>query len=135
MPPPGVAGPADKKDEEVNLFFLLQNFDVFILFHSGSFSVVSTVTMLSHSRRAKSGVKMCHFVMVDLNKHNAFVISLFPALFYMLKVDVHLRMREICQQICASQKTIILIRSIQSFFYFIVIIVKQCAEKWYHLLY
>ena len=38
---------------------------------------------------------------------NAFVMSVCPALFYMLRVEVHLRMREICQQICATQKTII----------------------------
>ena len=63
-------------------------------------------------------------------------MSVFPALFYMLQVEVHLRMREICQQICLTQKTISLMRNIQpNFFYFIVIIVKKCAEKWYHLLY
>ena len=62
-------------------------------------------------------------------------MSVFPALFYMLQVEVHLRMREICQQICTTQKTIILMDSIQSIFYFIVIIVKKCAEKWYHSLY
>ena len=44
-------------------------------------------------------------------------MSLFPALFYMLQVEVHLRMREICQQICATQKTIILMRNIQSIFF------------------
>ena len=71
---------------------------------------------------------MCHFVMVDFIKdiniikhnflYNAFVMSVFLALFYMLQVEVHLRMREIRQQICATQKTIILMRNIQSIFFF-----------------
>ena len=39
-------------------------------------------------------------------------MSVFLAQFYMLQVEVHLRMREICQQICATQKTKILIRNI-----------------------
>ena len=41
--------------------------------------------------------------------------------------EVHLRMREIFQQICTTHKTIILMHNIQS--NFIVIIVKKCAEK------
>ena len=43
-------------------------------------------------------------------------MSVIPALFRMLQVEVHLRMREICQQIWVTQKTIILIRNIQSIF-------------------
>ena len=56
-------------------------------------------------------------------------MSVIPALFYMLQVEVHLRMREICHQICVTQKTIILIRNIQSLFYFIVIIVKNMQKN------
>ena len=44
-------------------------------------------------------------------------MSVFPALFYMLQEEVHLRMREISQQICASQKSIILMRNIKPIFF------------------
>ena len=44
-------------------------------------------------------------------------MSVIPALFYMLQVEIHLRMREICQQICATQKTLILMRNFQSNFF------------------
>ena len=63
-------------------------------------------------------------------------MSVFPALFYMLQVEVHQRMREICQQICATKKNYNFnAQHSIKFFYFIVITVKKCAEKWYHLLY
>ena len=55
-------------------------------------------------------------------------MSAIPALFYMLQVEVHLRMREICQQIFVTKKTIILIRNI-NIFYLIVIIVKNICRK------
>ena len=56
---------------------------------------------------------MWHYVTVDLNKGiniikqkklKRNVMSVIEALFYMLQVEVHLRMREICQQICVTQK-------------------------------
>ena len=68
---------------------------------------------------------MRHYLTVDLNKGiniikqkklKRNVMSVIAALFYMLQVEVHLRMGEICQQICVTQKTIIFIRNIQSIF-------------------
>ena len=47
-------------------------------------------------------------------------MSVIPALFYMLKVEVHLRMREICVTQKTTQHSI-------NIFYFIVIIVKKYA--------
>ena len=63
-------------------------------------------------------------------------MSVIPALFYKLQVEVHLRMREICQKICVTQKNnnFNTQHSI-NILYFIVIIVKKYGEKWYQLLY
>ena len=61
-------------------------------------------------------------------------MSVIPALFHMLQVEIHMRMCEICQQICANQNFNFNAQHSIELFYFIIIIIKEYAEKWYHLL-
>ena len=56
-------------------------------------------------------------------------MAVIAALFYMLQVEVHLRMREICQQICLTQKKIFYTQHSININYLILIIVKKYAKK------
>ena len=66
---------------------------------------------------------MCHFVIVDFNKDINIIKHNFLKRFCNVGLSgtvlqVHLRMHEIYQQICATHKTIILMHNIQSIFLF-----------------
>ena len=98
-----------------------------------------------HTRRAKSGVKLCHFVMVDFNKdiniikHNFLKrfcnVGLSGTVLHVASGSSSAHARNMPANMRDPKNYNFNAQHSIKFFYFIVIIVKKYAEKWYHLLY
>ena len=97
------------------------------------------------TRRAKSGIKMCHFVMVDFNKginiikHNFLKrfcnVGLSGTVLHAAGGSSSAHAQNMPANMRDPKNYNFNAQHSTKFFYFILIIVKKCAEKWYHLLY